>query len=213
MRSAGNLKVWQSSKSSPGDFRHRSRGRFFINGFALRAALGIPSPDSRIFGGESKYPPAQSICKLRNKCRSCIRKLLARSGFYLLRAQRNRWTSRTSRGFSPLPTAGQTLSWKSRFSAACRQLPAAFRPFRWKSESSAGNSKESLEIRRSPGTFLRVREVSDLQLNFWIFSEKTENPAEVLIFRPTTSFSAGDLDFRRNTAIFQRDFFFFRRTA
>jgi hypothetical protein len=34
-----------------------------------------------------------------------------------------------------------------------------------------------------------------------------------LIFRPTISFSAGDLDFRLSIAIFQRDFFFFRRTA
>ena len=76
------------SKSSPEDFRRPSRGRFFINCFALPAALGIPSPASRIFGRESKYPPAQSICKLRNKCRSCVINFLARSGFYLLRAQR-----------------------------------------------------------------------------------------------------------------------------
>jgi len=31
-----------------------------------------------------------------------------------------------------------------------------------------------------------------------------------LIFRPTTSFFADDLDFRLNIAIFQRNFFFFR---
>jgi hypothetical protein len=54
------------------------------------AALGIPSPASRIVGRESKYPPARSICKLRNKCRSSVRNFLARSGFYLLRAQKNR---------------------------------------------------------------------------------------------------------------------------
>ena len=166
MRSAGNLKVWQSSKSSPGDFRHRSRGRFFINGFALRAALGIPSPDSRIFGRESKYPPAQSICKLRNKCRSCVRKLLARSGFYLLRAQKNRWTiSNLDRIFSAADRRSNALL-KIALSCGLLEFVAAFRPLGWKSESSAGNSKESLEIRRSPGTFLRVREVSDLQLNF-----------------------------------------------
>ena len=100
----------RKSKSSPEDFRHPSCGRFFINCFALPAALGIPSPASRIFGRESKYPPAQSICKLRNKCRSCVRKLLAGSGSYLLRLQKNRWTYRTSTGFSPLPAAGQTLS-------------------------------------------------------------------------------------------------------
>src|ERR1051325_6219860 len=81
------------SKSSPGDFSISvSRGTFFINSFALPAALGIPSPASRIFGRESKYPPAQSICKLRNKYSSCVRKLLAGSGFYLLRAHKNRWT-------------------------------------------------------------------------------------------------------------------------
>src|SRR5438067_3112039 len=33
------------------------------------------SPASRIFGPKSKYPPAQSICKRRNKWRSCVRKL------------------------------------------------------------------------------------------------------------------------------------------
>jgi hypothetical protein len=30
------------SKSSPGDFRHRLRDRFFIDGFTLPAALEIP---------------------------------------------------------------------------------------------------------------------------------------------------------------------------
>jgi hypothetical protein len=42
------------SKSSPGDFRHRLRGRFFINGFARPAALGIRSPARRICGRESQ---------------------------------------------------------------------------------------------------------------------------------------------------------------
>ena len=97
---------WKS-KSSPKDFRHLSRGRFFINCFALPAAFGIPSPASRIFGRESRNPPAQSICTLRNKFRSCVRDLLARCGFYLLRAQKYRWKYRTSAGFSPLPAAGQ----------------------------------------------------------------------------------------------------------
>jgi hypothetical protein len=79
--------------------------------------------------------------------------LLARSGFYLLRAEKNRWTYRRSTGFSPLPDAGQTLLLKIlRF---CGLAAVA-----------GGISALSLEIRRSRGTFLLVREVSDLQLNF-----------------------------------------------
>ena len=101
--------VGGKSESSPGDFRYLSRGRSFINCFALPAALGIPSPASRIFGRESKYPPAQSICSCETNARSCIRKLLARSGSYLLRSQKNRWTYRTSTGFSPLPARSNAL--------------------------------------------------------------------------------------------------------
>jgi len=70
----------------------------------------------------------------------------------------------------------------------------------------AGNPPKS-------GTFLLVREVSVLQLNFSICSERSESSAAVLIFLPTTSFSTGVLDFRPSIAIFQRDFFFFNRTA
>jgi hypothetical protein len=44
------------------------------------------------------------------------------------------------------------------------------------------------------------------------FRRSFDFPAEVLIFQPTTLFSAEDLDFPQNIAIFQRDFFFFRRT-
>jgi hypothetical protein len=39
-----------------------------------------------------------------------VRKLLAGSGFYLLRAQKNRWKYRTSTEFSPLPAAAHTFS-------------------------------------------------------------------------------------------------------
>ncbi len=43
----------RKSKSSPGGFfGHPSRGRFFINGFAPPAALGIPLPVRRIFDPE-----------------------------------------------------------------------------------------------------------------------------------------------------------------
>src|SRR5262249_36910196 len=34
-----------------------------------RPLLGLPSPACRILGRESRYPPAQSICNQRNKCR------------------------------------------------------------------------------------------------------------------------------------------------
>jgi len=64
--------------------------------------------------------------------------VLARSGFCLLRAQKDRWTYRTSRGFSPLPAAGQTLLLKT---ALFFGLPGVV-----------------------GGIFLLVREVSDLQL-------------------------------------------------
>jgi hypothetical protein len=45
-----------------------------------------------------------------------------------------------------------------------------------------------------------------------MFSEKAENSADVLIFRPTTSLSGGVLDFRPSIAIFQRNCFLFRRS-
>jgi hypothetical protein len=52
-----------------------------------------------------------------------------------------------------------------------------------------------------------VREVSVLQLNFSICSERSEGSAAILIFRPTTSFSTDVLDFRPSIAILQRDLF------
>ena len=100
----------RKAKSSPGDFRHPLRGRFFINCFALPAALGSPSPASLIFRRKSKYPPAQWIYWLRNKYRSCVRNSLARSRFFPLRSQKNRWIYQTSTGFSLLPAAGQPIS-------------------------------------------------------------------------------------------------------
>ena len=88
----------------PARFHQKSRR------YSLPAALGIPSSVGRNFSRKSKYPPAQSICKVRNKFRSCVRKLLAGSGFYRRRAQKNRWKYRISTGFSPLPAASQDFS-------------------------------------------------------------------------------------------------------
>ena len=171
MRSAGNLKVWQSSKSSPGDFRHRSRGRFFINGFALRAALGIPSPDSRIFGGESKYPPAQSICKLRNEYSSCVRKLLARSGFYLLRAQKNRWTiSNLDRIFSAADRRSNALLKIALFCG----LPAVVGDI----------SALSLEIQIVSRKFKRIAGNPPKSRNFSARAGSFRSSAELLNFQP-----------------------------
>jgi hypothetical protein len=143
----GNVSMYSEEDNVRGGFFERNEFHVLVS--FCRGRFGIPSPATK-----SKYAPAPSVCKLRNKCRLCVRRLLARSGFYLLRAQKNRWTYRTSTGFSPLPAAGQTLSWRSRFSAAWRGVVG-------------GVSALSLEIRRSRGTFLLVREVSDLQLNFF----------------------------------------------
>ena len=82
---------------------------FSLKVWLYRAALGIPSPAGLIFGRKSKYPSIQLICELRNKCGSRVRNSLARSRLYLPGAEKNRWTCRTSTGFSLLPAAGQTL--------------------------------------------------------------------------------------------------------
>jgi len=172
--------------------------------FRFAGRLGNSIAHGRIFSRNARFPPAQWICKLRNKFRSCAGNLSARGWFFLPWEQKNHWKYRTAAGFSPPPVAGPKITWKSRFSADYRKLWAAFRPCRWKSESSAGNSKVPLEIRRSPGSFLLVREVSDLQLNFWISSQKSESSAEVLIFRSMFGFSGRRLRFPPAISFFFR---------
>src|SRR5712691_5084670 len=134
-------------------FDIRRAASFFISCFALPAALGTPPPASRIFGRESNYPPAQSICKLRNKCRSCVRKLLARSGFYLLRAQKNRWTiSNLDRIFSAAgrrSNASPETRAFLRLAGSCRRH---FGPF-------AGNPNRQPEIQKNRWKSAEVAEL------------------------------------------------------
>jgi hypothetical protein len=122
----------------------------------MPSCLIFHRPPAESFGRESKYPPAQSICKLGNKCRSCVRKLSARSGFYLRRAQKNRWTYRTSTGFSPVP-------------AAVERSPEN-RAFRGLQRVDGGISALSLEIRIVRRKSKKSAEFSNCPQIFWISS-------------------------------------------
>jgi hypothetical protein len=152
-------------------FSTSAAGQFFIDCFALPAALRILSPANGIFGGESKYLPAQSICKLRNKFRSCGINLLARSGVFLLQPEKNRWKYRTSTGFSPLPAAGAKFWLKTALFcgflgvvAGISALSLEIRIVSRKFKSIAGNPPKSRHFSARAGSFRSSAEVLNFQL-------------------------------------------------
>jgi hypothetical protein len=87
------------------------------------------------------YPAAQSFCKRRNNCRSWFRQLIARSGFYLRRAQRiagnieSRQDSLRSR--PPVKRSSGNRAFLP-FAGSCRVISALF----------AGNLSHPLEIQK-----------------------------------------------------------------
>ena len=179
------------------------------NCFALPAALGIPSAASRIFGRKAKDPPTQSICHPRNKCRSCLREK-CQAKIRLLSAANKRNAGHIEprqdvlRCRPPVKRSAENRA----FLRASGSRRRHFHPF-------AANPNRQPEIQKNrwksaevPELFCSCGKSQIFGGTFQFFSWRSENSAEFLILRPTTSFSAEDLDFQLNIAIFRRKFFF-----
>jgi len=71
----------QEIKIFAGRFSTSGARQVFHQRFRTTGRFGDSiAPPAESLIGNPKYPPAQSICKLRNKCRSRVRKLLASVG-------------------------------------------------------------------------------------------------------------------------------------
>ena len=135
-----------------------------------RPLWGFHRPPAESLIGNPKYPPAQSICKLRNKCRSRVRKLLASAG--LLSAASTKESLDISNLDRIFSAAGRRSNALLKIPLFCRLL-----------EVVGGISALSLEIRIFSRKFKRIAGNPPKSPNFSARAGSCRASAELLNFQ------------------------------